>query len=126
MSQKILNTSGSIQGMMECLTETAICSPLANRDVFGQRAYPSTQQTSAFLLVHSRKNQTLAALLSDSNTTLGQAFYTECFCPTVTVQLVPTAFLEAMSVYSQLHVGPKIICKGLEEKRNGKNPNFHL
>lgn len=126
LSQKILNTSGSIQGMMECLTEAAICSQLANRDLFGQWAQPSTQQTSAFLLVHSRKNQTLAALLPDSNTTLGQAFYTECLCPTVTIQWVPTAFLEAMSVYSQSHSGPKPICKGLEEKCNGKNPNFHL
>lgn len=74
LSQKILNTRGSIQGMMECLTEAAICSQLANRDLFGQWAQPSTQQTSAFLLVHGRKNQTLVALLSDSNTTLGQAF----------------------------------------------------
>lgn len=74
LSQKILNTRGSIQGMMECLTEAAICSQLANRDLFGQWAQPSTQQTSAFLLVHNRKNQTLASLLSDSNTTSGQAF----------------------------------------------------
>lgn len=74
LSLKILNTRGAIQGMMECLTEAAICSQLANRDVFGHWAQPSTQQTSAFLLVHSRKNQTLAGLLSDSNTTLGQAF----------------------------------------------------
>lgn len=103
---------------MECLTEAAICSQLANRDLFGQWAQPSTQQTSASLLVHSRKNQTLAALLSDSNTTLGQAFKTKCLCPTVTIQWVPTAFLEAMSVYSQLNLGPKIISKGLEEKSN--------
>lgn len=74
LSQKILNTRGSIQGMMECLTEAAICSQLANTDLFGQWVQPSTQQTSAFLLVHSRKNETLAALLSDSNITLGQAF----------------------------------------------------
>lgn len=126
LSQKILNTRGSIQGMMECLTEAAICSQLANRDLFGQWAQPSTQQTSAFLLVHSRKNQTLAALLSDSNATLGQAFWTKCLCPTVTIQWVPTAFLEAMSDYSQLHLGPKIICKGLEEKSNGKYPSSHL
>ena len=74
LSQKIRNTRGPIQGMMECPTEAAICSQLANRDLFGQWAQPSTQQTSASLLVHSRNNQTLAALLSDSNTTLGQAF----------------------------------------------------
>lgn len=126
VSQETLNTRGSIQGMMECLTEAAICSQLANRDLFGQWAQPSTQQTSAFLLVLSRKNQTVAALLSDSNTTLGQAFQTKCLCPIVTIQWVPMAFLEAMSVYSQLHSGPKIICKDLEEKSNRKQPNFHL
>lgn len=109
---------------MECLTEAAICSQLANRDLFGQWAQPSTQQTSAFLLVHSRKNQTPAALLSDSNTTFGQAFKTKCLCPTVTIQWVPTAFLEAMSVYSQLHsqLVPKFICKGREKKVMGKSP----
>lgn len=123
VSQKILNTRGSIQGMMECLTEAAICSQLANRDLFGQWAQSSTQQTPAFLLVHSRKNQTLVALLPDSNTTLERAFYTECLCPTVTIQWVPTAFLEATSVYSQLHSGSTFICKGLEENVMGK-PQF--
>lgn len=123
VSQKILNTRRSIQGMIECLTEAAICSQLANRDLFGQWAQSSTQQTPAFLLVHSRKNQTLVALLPDSNTTLERAFYTECLCPTVTIQRVPTAFLEATSVYSQFHSGSTFICKGLEENVMG-NPQF--
>lgn len=34
---------------MECLTETAICSQLAGRDLFGQWAQPSPGQTAAFL-----------------------------------------------------------------------------
>lgn len=56
----------------------------------------------------------------------GTSFWTKCLCPTVTIQWVPTAFLEAMSDDSQLHSGPKIICKGLEEKSNGKYPSSHL
>lgn len=56
---EILNTRGSIQGMMECLTEAAICSQLANRDLFGQWVQPSTQQTSAFRWVHRRKKEML-------------------------------------------------------------------
>jgi len=44
-----LSTRGAIQAVMECLTETAICSPLAGRDLFGQRAQPSPPQTAAFL-----------------------------------------------------------------------------
>lgn len=56
---EILNTRGSIQGMMECLTEAAICSQLANRDLFGQGVQPSTQQTSAFRWVHRRKKEML-------------------------------------------------------------------
>lgn len=123
VSQKIPNTRGSIQGMIECLTEAAICSQLANRDLFGQWAQSSTQQTPAFLLVHNRKNQTLVALLPDSSTTLERAFYTECLCPAVTIQWVPTAFLGATSVYSQFHSGSTFICKGLEENVMG-NPQF--
>lgn len=36
-----LSTRGAIQAVMECLTETAICSQLASRDLFGQWAQPS-------------------------------------------------------------------------------------
>lgn len=43
-----------------------------------------------------------------------------------TIQWVPTAFLEAMSVCSQPHLGPKIICKDLKgEKSDGKYPIYN-
>lgn len=43
-----LNTTGSIQGMMECLTEAAICSQLANRNLFGQWARPIHSANTSF------------------------------------------------------------------------------
>lgn len=46
---RIQSTRGAIQAVMECLTETAICSQLASRDLFGQWAQPSPRQTPAFL-----------------------------------------------------------------------------
>lgn len=45
-----LSTRGAIQAVMECLTETAICSQLASRDLFGQWAQPSPRQTAAAFL----------------------------------------------------------------------------
>lgn len=43
-----LNTTGSIQGVMKCLTEAAICSQLANRDLFGQWARPIHSANTSF------------------------------------------------------------------------------
>lgn len=50
-----LNTTGSIQGMMECLTEAAICSQLANRNLFGQWARPIHSANTSFPMGSEKK-----------------------------------------------------------------------
>lgn len=118
-----LNTRGSIQGMMECLTEAAICSWLANRELFGQWVQPCTQQTSAFRGLCRRKQETTWAPFQTPAPTWDNLSKQSAFVPEGTIQWVPTAFLETMYIYSQRHSSQRLIYKDLKgQGRDGRHP----
>lgn len=121
-----LNTRGSIQGVMECLTEAAICSRLANRAVWTVRTAVHSANTS-FPKTSQEREETTWAPFQTPAPTWDNLSQQSAFVPKGTIQWVPTAFLETMYIYSQLHSSQKIICKDLKgHGSDGRHPDFHL